>query len=85
MSTAPTSDSGFDLPSSLHFEQRGAVGILRLARPEKRNALDDATVRGIEDVFAAIADPIKAVVIHGEGEHFCGIPVWTKFPRVLAS
>jgi len=58
-------------PSSLHFEQRGAVGVLRLARPEKRNALDDATVRGIEDVFAAIADPIKVVVIHGEGEHFC--------------
>jgi (methylthio)acryloyl-CoA hydratase len=59
------------LPSSLHFEQRGAVGILRLSRPHKRNALDDATIRGIENFFAAVPDDIKVVVIHGEGEHFC--------------
>jgi (methylthio)acryloyl-CoA hydratase len=59
------------LPSSLHFEQRSAVGILRLSRPHKRNALDDATIQGIEDFFSAVADDIKAVVIHGEGEHFC--------------
>jgi len=71
LSAAPSSDPRLDLPSSLHFERRGAVGLLRLARPQKRNALDDATVRGIEDFFAAIADPIKAVVLHGEGEHFC--------------
>jgi (methylthio)acryloyl-CoA hydratase len=59
------------LPASLHFEQRGAVGILRLSRPQKRNALDDGTIQGIDDFFAAIPADIKAVVIHGEGEHFC--------------
>jgi enoyl-CoA hydratase/carnithine racemase len=59
------------LPASLHFEQHGAVGLLRLSRPQKRNAIDDATVHGIEDFFAAVPDPIKAIVIHGEGEHFC--------------
>jgi enoyl-CoA hydratase/carnithine racemase len=59
------------LPSSLHFERRNAVGILRLSRPQKRNALDDATIQGIEDFFAAIPDDIKALVVHGEGEHFC--------------
>ena len=58
-------------PPSLHFEQRGIVGILRLSRPHKRNALDDATIRGIEEFFAAVPDDIKAVVIHGEGDHFC--------------
>lgn len=58
-------------PPSLHFEQRGAVGILRLSRPHKRNALDDATIDGIERFFATIPDDIKAVVVHGEGEHFC--------------
>jgi enoyl-CoA hydratase/carnithine racemase len=59
------------LPPSLHFERRGAVGILRLSRPHKRNALDDGTIQGIENFFAAIPDDIKAMVIHGEGEHFC--------------
>ena len=63
----PMSDSKHEtadrLPPSLHFEQRGAVGILRLSRPHKRNALDDATIRGIEDFFAAVRDDIKAVVL----------------------
>jgi (methylthio)acryloyl-CoA hydratase len=61
-----------DQPSpSLHFDQRGAVGILRLSRPHKRNAIDDATIKGIENFFATVPDDIKAIVIHGEGEHFC--------------
>jgi enoyl-CoA hydratase/carnithine racemase len=59
------------LPPSLHFEPRGAVGILRLSRPHKRNALDDGTIQGIDDFFSAMPSDIKAVVIHGEGEHFC--------------
>jgi enoyl-CoA hydratase/carnithine racemase len=58
------------LPSSLHAERKGDVAILRLARPEKRNALDDATVLGIEAFFSALPDGIKAAVIHGAGEHF---------------
>ena len=72
MSTRSTaSDPAIDLPSSLHLEQRGPIGILRLSRPHKRNALDDATILGIENFFAAVPDDIKAVVLHGEGEHFC--------------
>jgi (methylthio)acryloyl-CoA hydratase len=59
------------LPPSLHFERHEAVGVLRLSRPHKRNALDDATIHGIEDFFSAVPDRIKAVIIHGEGEHFC--------------
>jgi (methylthio)acryloyl-CoA hydratase len=70
MSDSMHEDAG-ELPASLHFERRGAVGLLRLSRPHKRNALDDATIRGIEDFFATVPDPIKAVVLHGEGEHFC--------------
>src|SRR5215468_12402940 len=60
-----------NLPSTLLFEPRGAVGILRLSRPHKRNALDDATIQGIENFFSTIPDDIKAVVVCGEGEHFC--------------
>jgi len=59
------------LPASLYFERRGAVGCLRLSRPQKRNAIDDVTVLGIENFFSAIPDDVKAVVLHGEGEHFC--------------
>jgi (methylthio)acryloyl-CoA hydratase len=59
------------LPSSLHYEQHGKVGILRLARGHKRNALDDDTVAGLDQFFSAVPDGVKAVVLHGEGEHFC--------------
>jgi enoyl-CoA hydratase/carnithine racemase len=58
------------LPPSLKAERQGAVAVLRLARPEKRNALDDALVLGIERFFADLPDDVKAVVVHGEGEHF---------------
>jgi (methylthio)acryloyl-CoA hydratase len=59
------------LPSSLHFEPRGGIGLLRLTRAHKRNALDDDTVAGLEQFFSAVPDGVKAVVLHGEGEHFC--------------
>jgi (methylthio)acryloyl-CoA hydratase len=59
------------LPASLAAERRGEIGVLRLARPAKRNALDDEAVLGIETFFRALPDTIKAVVVHGEGEHFC--------------
>jgi enoyl-CoA hydratase/carnithine racemase len=67
------SDSGFDvqLPGSLKAERRGEIAVLFLARAEKRNAIDDPTVFGIEAFFATLPDEVKAVVIAGEGEHFC--------------
>src|SRR4051794_34413254 len=67
------SGSGFDvrLPRSLKAERHGNVVVLLLARPEKRNAIDDPTVFGIEAFFAAVPDGIKAVVLAGEGDHFC--------------
>lgn len=59
-----------NLPSSLAAEMRGEIAVLRLARPQKRNALNDETVLGIEQFFLSLPDAAKAVVIHGEGEHF---------------
>jgi len=59
-----------DLPATLTAERHGAVAVLRLNRPAKRNALDDRTVEGIEAFFAAVPDDIGAVVLCGEGEHF---------------
>ena len=65
-------DFAADLPPSLHAERRGDIAILRLARPEKRNALDDVLILGMERFFTALPEDIKAVVLHGDGEHFSG-------------
>jgi (methylthio)acryloyl-CoA hydratase len=58
------------LPKSLKVERRGTVAILTLARPEKRNALNDTTVLGLETFFTTIPDGVKAVVLNAEGKHF---------------
>ena len=58
------------LPKSLKVERRGAVAILTLARPEKRNALNDTTVLGLEAFFTALPAGVKAVVLAAEGAHF---------------
>lgn len=61
---------GIDLPSSLTVERDGDVAILRLNRPEKRNALNDPTVLGLGAFFADPPEGVKAVVLAGEGRHF---------------
>jgi enoyl-CoA hydratase/carnithine racemase len=58
------------LPPTLRAERRGAVAVLTLARAEKRNALDDPTVEGIEGFFSALPDGVGAVVLAGDGDHF---------------
>jgi enoyl-CoA hydratase/carnithine racemase len=58
------------LPDSLQAEHRGEILLIRLSRPQKRNALNDETVLGLETLFDAATKDVKAVVIHGEGEHF---------------
>ena len=58
------------LPKSLKTERRGPVAIVTLARPEKRNALNDATVLGLETFFATLPRGVKAVVLNAEGKHF---------------
>ena len=58
------------LPSSLIAEREGAVAVLRLNRPHKRNALDDETIAGIEQFFTSLPDGIGAVLLAGDGENF---------------
>jgi len=58
------------LPASLAAERQGKVAVLRLKRPHKRNAFDDATILGIETFFNALPDDIGAVLLVGEGENF---------------
>jgi (methylthio)acryloyl-CoA hydratase len=62
------------LPPSLQLERHGSdgeVAVLRLSRRQKRNALDDPTVLGVEAFFTAPPAGVRAAVLDAEGEHFC--------------
>jgi enoyl-CoA hydratase/carnithine racemase len=56
---------------TLRFQRRGAIGIVLLNRPQKRNALSDAMVEELDACFGAIPVGVKALVLHGAGKHFC--------------
>ena len=60
-----------ELPDTLTLTRDGDVLVVRLTRAAKRNALDLGTVQGLGRLFAELAEGIGAVVLHGEGEHFC--------------
>jgi enoyl-CoA hydratase len=53
-------------------ERRGTVGIVRMNRPQYRNAQNSAMTYALDDAFAAAAadDEIKVIVLAGAGEHF---------------
>ncbi|RYG14791.1 MAG: crotonase/enoyl-CoA hydratase family protein [Burkholderiales bacterium] len=55
----------------LKLEMRGNVAVIHLTRPAKRNALNDALVLGLRDMFETLPKEAKAAVIAGEGDHFC--------------
>lgn len=59
-----------DLPITLQVERRDAVAVITLIRPEKRNALSDETILGLERFFATLDPDIRAVVLDAHGEHF---------------
>ena len=52
--------------------------MLTLARPEKRNAISDEMVLGIERFFTHLSEDVGAVVITAEGR--TSAPAWT-WPR----
>ena len=58
---------------TLLIENRGAVRILTLNRPAKRNALDTALTQALLDAFKAADadDAVGAVILTGAGQAFC--------------
>ena len=58
------------LPESVQVEEHGEVAVVRLHRAAKRNALDDATVLGLEEVFTSPPAGARAVVLDAAGDHF---------------
>src|ERR1700712_1181116 len=60
--------------TDLHLEFQGddkEIAVVRLSRPAKRNALNDALILALRDTFDKLPSTVRAAVIHGEGEHFC--------------
>lgn len=65
-----TSTSVQQTLSTVHTEVRGEILLVRLNRPDKRNAINDETILQIENIFSTIPAGIKCAVIYGEGKHF---------------
>ena len=59
--------------SELVIENSGAIRILTLNRPEKRNALNDGLISELKAALCAADedDSLRAVVIRGAGKDFC--------------
>src|SRR6478735_11605493 len=55
----------------LRIEHDGSIAHLRLNRPDKRNAISDRLISLLHSAFISLPEAIRAVVISGEGEHFC--------------
>jgi (methylthio)acryloyl-CoA hydratase len=64
------SSLGQILSNSLIVSQRGPIALLRLSRPSKRNALDPATIAGIEAFFSDPPEGVRVIIVYGEGKHF---------------
>ncbi len=59
-----------DLEIELRGDQQ-EVAIVRLTRPAKRNALNDGLVLALKDMFDHLPESVGAVVLDGQGDHFC--------------
>jgi enoyl-CoA hydratase len=56
----------------IHHEQRGAVALVTIDRPERRNAVDHEALEGLAAAIqAATAAGARALVLAGAGGHFC--------------
>ena len=61
------------MPNSLEVENDGRLRVLRLNRPERKNALDGELLRAITDELrdAAHDDDVWALALRGNGDAFC--------------
>ena len=59
-------------------EDRGAVRVLTMNRPEKRNALNSELTQGLLDALrkADVDDAVGAIVLTGAGQGFAQVPIF---------
>lgn len=58
------------LHDSVVVDEREGILVVRLNRPQKRNALNDVMIEALERIVTAPLQGIGAIVIHGAGDHF---------------
>ena len=54
-------------------ERNSSVEIIRLDRPEKRNALSREMIAALADIFTDVAQQLdlRAIILTGAGDSFC--------------
>jgi len=57
--------------SFIGVEVSAGVAAIGLARPDKGNAIHDGLLDELEAAFAGLGAAVRAVVLHGQGGHFC--------------
>lgn len=57
--------------SFLLTSEQGNIAIVRLNKPQKRNALDERAIAEIDTYFSNVPEHIRAILMTAEGEHFC--------------
>jgi enoyl-CoA hydratase/carnithine racemase len=55
----------------LSVDFSGPIGRITLARPEKRNALNDTLIAELHAAFIDMPEHVRVVILSGEGAHFC--------------
>lgn len=61
------------MTESLVLERQGPLGLLRMNRPERHNAFDDALIAEMTEVLRGLEadDAVRVVVLSGAGKSFC--------------
>lgn len=55
----------------LRIDRRDATAVISIDRPDRRNALDRATLDELYDAVGSLAPDVRALVLTGAGGHFC--------------
>lgn len=82
----PDLPTRMDTSSPLDIRVQDGIAVLKLNRPDKRNAINDAMIDALLAWFGEPHEGVHAIVLHGEGAHFCAgldlIEVLAKRPSV---
>jgi enoyl-CoA hydratase/carnithine racemase len=57
--------------AGLRWNVRGEVATITLSRPERRNAMTPTMWHGLAEIGGRIPDPVRVVVVRGDGPSFC--------------
>ena len=55
----------------IRIEIVDGIAVLTFARPDKRNAMNDALLEALDRFFSSPPEGVRAAVMYGEGGHFC--------------